>query len=83
MFQGVSFDGGAKWTLTLVGSNDNLGDACCNPTLSFDEFGTVFMGTDGGLSFHLVGNVVARRRDADQFGTPILNRKSRSNRRLV
>ena len=73
MFEAASFDGGATWTRKLIGNNDNLGDACCDPTLSFDEFGNLFMSylleaentvpialsTDGGLSFHLVGNVVA------------------------
>src|SRR5256714_2638554 len=39
MFEGVSFDGGATWTTRLIGNNDNLGDACCDPTLSFDQYG--------------------------------------------
>jgi hypothetical protein len=73
MFEAVTFDGGATWTRTLIGNNDNLGDACCDPTLSFDEFGNLFMSylfeventvpialsTDGGLSFTQVGNIVA------------------------
>ncbi|HYS28783.1 MAG TPA: hypothetical protein VEQ12_04675, partial [Candidatus Limnocylindria bacterium] len=29
MFEGVSFDGGKTWTRSLIGSNDNLGAACC------------------------------------------------------
>src|SRR6266699_2448287 len=73
MFEGISFDGGLTWTRKLIGNNDNLGDACCDPTLSFDEFGNLFMSylfevenqvpialsTDGGLTFNLVGNIVA------------------------
>src|SRR2546423_2638364 len=73
MFEGVSFDGGATWTTRLIGNNDNLGDACCDPSLSFDQFGNLFMAylfeventvpialsTDGGLTFRLVGNVAA------------------------
>ena len=73
MFEAVSFDGGTTWTRKLIGDKDNLGDACCDPTLSFDEFGNLFMSylfeventvpialsTDGGLTFNLVGNIVA------------------------
>src|SRR6266540_7304274 len=43
MFLGVSFDGGQTWKTSLVGDNDNLGDACCDPTLSFDKYGNLFM----------------------------------------
>src|SRR5256714_3257872 len=73
MFEGVSFDGGATWTTHLIGNNDNLGDACCDPTLSFDQYGNLFMSylyetenavpvalsTDGGLTFKLVANIAA------------------------
>jgi hypothetical protein len=73
MFEGVSFDGGATWTTRLIGNNDQLGDACCDPTLSFDQYGNLFMSylyqaenevpvalsTDGGLTFKLVANIVA------------------------
>jgi hypothetical protein len=73
MFLGVSFDGGQTWKRSLVGTNDNLGDACCDPTLSFDQYGNLFMSylyvvenvvpvalsTDGGLSFHLIANIGA------------------------
>src|SRR6266702_1016115 len=71
MFEGVSFDGGATWTTRIIGNNDNLGDACCDPSLSFDEYGNLFMtylyqvenvvpialSTDGGLTFNLVTNI--------------------------
>src|SRR2546427_3631513 len=71
MLEGVSFDGGATWTTHLIGNNDNLGDACCDPSLSFDEYGNLFLtylyqvenevpialSTDGGLTFNIVANV--------------------------
>lgn len=73
MFLGVSFDGGQTWTKRIVGDNDNLGDLCCDPSLSFDEFGNLFMtylyqvenvvpvalSTDGGLTFNLIANIDA------------------------
>ena len=71
MFEGVSFDGGLTWTRSLIGDNDNLGDACCDPSLSFDEFGNLFLtylyqventvpialSTDGGLTFNVIANI--------------------------
>src|SRR6266446_3995294 len=71
MLEGVSFDGGATWTKKLIGNNDNLGDACCDPSLSFDNYGNLFMtylynveievpialSTDGGLSFNRIANI--------------------------
>src|SRR5438552_10053335 len=75
MFEGVSFDGGLTWTKRLIGTGagDPLGDACCDPSLSFDQYGNLFLtylyetenvvpialSTDGGLDFKLVANVVA------------------------
>ncbi len=73
MFEGVTFDGGATWTTRLIGNNDNLGDACCDPSLSFDEYGNLFMtylyqventvpialSTDGGLTFNIITNIAA------------------------
>src|SRR5512133_3771151 len=45
MFEGVSFDGGQTWTRKLIGlgAGDPLGDACCDPSLSFDRYGNLFM----------------------------------------
>jgi hypothetical protein len=71
MFEGVSFDGGVTWTRKLIGDNDNLGDACCDPSLSFDNYGNLFMtylynveievpialSTDGGLHFNRIANI--------------------------
>jgi hypothetical protein len=73
MFKAVSFDGGATWTKSLIalGGNDPLGDGCCDPSLSFDEYGNLFftylyqaenevpvaLSTDGGLTFSVIKNV--------------------------
>src|SRR5438046_1457563 len=43
MFEGVSFDGGRTWSTKLIGVDDNLGDACCDPSLSFDRYGSLFL----------------------------------------
>jgi hypothetical protein len=79
LLEGVSFDGGQTWTTKLIGSGDNLGDACCDPSLSFDSYGNLFLtylfdveetlpialSTDGGLSFHLIANIsgIAKRNE--------------------
>src|SRR6266545_1010291 len=73
MFEGVSFDGGKTWTKKLIGlgGNDPLGDACCDPSLSFDRYGNLFLtylyqvedqvpvalSTDGGLTFRVIANI--------------------------
>jgi hypothetical protein len=71
MFLGVSFDGGVTWATSIVGDGDSLGSACCDPSLSFDEYGNLFMtylyqtenllpvalSTDGGLSFNVIANI--------------------------
>ncbi|HMC37330.1 MAG TPA: hypothetical protein VKK30_05645, partial [Actinomycetota bacterium] len=76
MFEGVSFDGGQTWATKLIGNNDNLGDACCDPSLSFDSYGNLFMtylyntevqvpialSTDGGLHFNLIANLGGPRK---------------------
>src|SRR5437016_10799518 len=71
MFAAVSFDGGSTWTRRIIGNNDNLGAACCDPSLSFDEFGNLFLAylfnvgntvpvalsTDGRLSFNIIAKI--------------------------
>ncbi|HEX9236417.1 MAG TPA: sialidase family protein, partial [Actinomycetota bacterium] len=71
MWEGVSFDGGQTWTTALIGVGGSLGLTCCDPTLSFDEFGNLFMSylydfkseipialsTDGGRHFSVIANV--------------------------
>jgi hypothetical protein len=73
MFEAVTFDGGATWTRHLIGNNDNLGDACCDPSLSFDRYGNLFLtylyetenmvpialSTDGGLTFSVIAKIQA------------------------
>src|SRR5258706_10431523 len=72
LFAAVSFDGGSTWAKRIIGNNDNLGDACCDPSLAFDEYGNLFLtylynveisvpialSLDGGLNFNLITNVV-------------------------
>src|SRR5436305_5693839 len=71
MFAAVSLDGGSSWATRIIGNNDNLGAACCDPSLSFAEFGNLFLtylfnvgntvpvalSTDGGLSFNIIANI--------------------------
>jgi hypothetical protein len=72
MFLAVSFDGGNTWSRGIVGEgNDVFGDTCCDPSLSFDEYGNLFMtylyntentvpvvlSTDGGLTFNLIAQI--------------------------
>ena len=73
MLAAVTFDGGTTWATRLIGSNDNLGDACCDPSLSFDRYGNLFLtylfqventvpvalSTDGGLTFNVIANIAA------------------------
>jgi hypothetical protein len=71
MFAAVSFDGGLTWATRIIGDNDNLGDSCCDPSLSFDEHGNLFftylynvenevpvaLSTDGGLTFNIIAKI--------------------------
>jgi hypothetical protein len=71
LFEGVSMDGGSTWKTYLIGDNDNLGAACCDPSLSFDNYGNLFMtylynvgnvvpialSTDGGMHFNVIANI--------------------------
>ena len=74
MFLGVTFDGGLTWNRRIVGEgNDVFGDTCCDPSLSFDEYGNLFMtylynvdkvvpvalSTDGGLTFSVIAKIGA------------------------
>ena len=67
-----STDGGATWTTNVIANGGELGHACCDGTLSWDEFGNLFLGylsddnfnvvpvavsVDGGRTFRLVQNV--------------------------
>jgi hypothetical protein len=64
-----STDGGATWNVRPFARNDRYGKACCDPTLSWDAYGNLFMAwldledagaipvaisTDGGLTFRML-----------------------------
>jgi hypothetical protein len=78
LFEGVSFDGGHTWTTKIIADGaaigqgtDGLGDSCCDPSLSFDQYGNLFftylynienvvpvaLSTDGGLTFRVIANI--------------------------
>lgn len=71
LLEAVSFDGGTTWATSLIGNNDNLGAACCDPSLAFDSFGNLFLtylfnvgnvvpvalSTDGGRHFDPLTNI--------------------------
>lgn len=82
MFRGVSFDGGRTWARSLIGNNDSLLDACCDPSLSFDQYGNLFLtylynvenfvpvalSTDGGLTFNIIANIAKPAQQTAQTG---------------
>src|SRR5689334_2977668 len=43
VFVAVSHDGGATWSHDVLGDADAFGRACCDPTISWDRFGNVFL----------------------------------------
>ena len=64
-----SVDGGVTWEPSFFARDDPFGKACCDPTLSWDVYGNLFMAwldledagaipvavsTDGGLTFRLL-----------------------------
>jgi hypothetical protein len=72
MFLATSFDGGKTWSTHIVGTGtDAFGDTCCDPSLSFDNYGNLFatwlyntgsvvpigLSTDGGLTFSLIAQI--------------------------
>src|SRR6266481_5404641 len=80
LFEGVSFDGGTTWARSLIGDNDNLGAACCDPSLSFDNYGNLFLAylynvgnvvpialsTDGGVHFTPLANIAKPPKSSSQ-----------------
>src|SRR5260221_10328260 len=80
LFEGVSFDGGATWATKIIADNDNLGAACCDPSLSFDSFGNLFLTylfnvgnvlpiaiiTDGGLNFASLASIAKPPKSSSQ-----------------
>jgi hypothetical protein len=64
MFHGWSVDGGRTWSTDVIADGDNLGIACCDPSLAADNYGNIFLtwlsssiavqvalSTNGGASF--------------------------------
>jgi len=43
IFVAVSHDGGATWSRTVLGDVDDFGRACCDPTITWDRFGNLFL----------------------------------------
>lgn len=43
IFVAHSSDGGATWAHTVLGNRDEFGLACCDPTVTWDKFGNVFL----------------------------------------
>lgn len=74
MFLATSFDGGQSWNTRIVGeANDVFGDACCDPSAAFDQYGNLFLSwlynvdqtvpiglsTDGGVTFRVIAQIGA------------------------
>ena len=43
LLSAASDDGGATWTTDIIGNGDELGVACCDPSLAFDDYGNLFL----------------------------------------
>jgi hypothetical protein len=65
-----STDGGRTWQSDIIADGDNLGEACCDPALTSDEFGNIFLAwlsssivvrvavsSDGGATFQSVASL--------------------------
>jgi hypothetical protein len=72
LFHGWSTDGGRTWSTDRIADGDNLGFACCDPSLTSDSFGNIFLtyltsniavkvavSTDGGATFSPVATLGA------------------------
>jgi hypothetical protein len=44
IFVAVSHDAGATWSRDVMGNDDEFGRACCDPTITWDEQGNLFLG---------------------------------------
>ncbi|HEY3208479.1 MAG TPA: sialidase family protein [Actinomycetota bacterium] len=80
LFKAYSTDGGRSWTTDLIADGDNLGVACCDPSMAFDEFGNLFLtyldskahlvmmalSTDGGANFSFLGSIRSLSKSADE-----------------
>ena len=43
IFVSVSHDGGTTWARTVLGDGDAFGRACCDPTITWDPFGNLYV----------------------------------------
>jgi len=43
IFVAVSHDAGATWSRSVLGNNDGFGRACCDPTITWDAYGNLFL----------------------------------------
>src|SRR5262249_39553225 len=74
LFSATSSDGGATWkTADIAGTTGPLDQACCGPSVAFDQFGNLFitylnhadsdvivaMSVDGGSTFTQVASLAA------------------------
>jgi hypothetical protein len=53
VFVGVSHDGGQSWSRDVLGDRDRFGRACCDPSITWDDRGNVFLswlGFAGGFN---------------------------------
>lgn len=55
LFEAYSLDSGTTWTTQVISASGSLGEACCDPSLSFDDFGNLFLTyiTDYGSGFQI------------------------------
>jgi hypothetical protein len=72
LFEGNSFDGGSTWKRKEIATGADLGRACCDPSLAFDQYGNLFLtylyaattpkvpvalSTDGGRRFSIIAQI--------------------------
>jgi hypothetical protein len=75
LFHGWTTDGGRTWSTDVIADGDNLGTACCDPSLAADNFGNIFLtwlssniqvfvalSTNGGASFTKIATFPVRIR---------------------
>jgi hypothetical protein len=85
LFHGWSTDGGRTWTRDVIADGDNLGTACCDPSLASDNYGNIFltwlssslqvlvaMSTNGGASFTRIAAIST----GAPAGEPVIGRGS-------
>jgi hypothetical protein len=51
IFVAVSHDAGATWSRSVLGNDDAFGRACCDPTITWDAYGNLFLSWLGFTKF--------------------------------